>query len=67
MKKTILILILIIIFMAMFGWTVGSIAHWFYYTAMIILSKMVLGTMYAIPAVIIIGLLIYLFMRNIKN
>lgn len=63
MKKAILFLLLLLIFMIMFGWTVGSFAHWFYYTVMIIFSKLTFAFMYGLAALIILVMGVALFSK----
>ena len=64
MKNTLLFLLLFVLAMAFFGWTVGSFAHWFYYTLMIVFSKITFALMYGLPVVIILALIVALFYKR---
>ena len=64
MKKFGVAVILAILFMVFFGWTVGSFFHWLYWTMMVVASKLVFGMLYAIPVVIIILLVVALIYKR---
>lgn len=64
MKNLIGPILLGLLFMLLFGWAVGGFAHWFYYNAMIVMSKMVFGLMFGGLALIILGLIYAAFIRK---
>ena len=64
MKKAMVAIVLLIIFILLFGWTVGSFARWFYYTVMVIFSKLTFAIMYGL---VILGLLLMLLPKGKKD
>ena len=63
MKRFVFMALAVLLFMVLFGWTVGSLAHWLYWTMMVIASKLAFGLLYAIPAAIILALVFYILVK----
>jgi len=63
MKKFVFVALAVVLFMVFFGWTVGSLMHWLYWSMMVVASKMAFGLLYAVPAAIILALVFYIVLR----
>lgn len=63
MKIPLWVILAVVGFFVLFSYQIGSIAHWFYYTMMVIFSKMVFALMFGLVAFAILAL-IYLLLRK---